>query len=78
MKTQLKEARKILDALQLDQQDQRDACEHLAKLTQELEKPPTEQNQSRIKRYFDGFRAVAPAAAAVLSIAASIVKLSAH
>jgi hypothetical protein len=78
LKRELKEARKILEGLALAQQDKDDVADDLAKLTAELGQPEAQRQPSRIQRYWERIRSIAPSVASALSIAASIAKLTGH
>jgi hypothetical protein len=76
IKQELIAAREALETLSLDQQEKSDAIEHLGKLASELSKPAEQRQSGRIRRYLSGIREIAPPVASVLSIAASLTKLT--
>jgi uncharacterized protein YjbI with pentapeptide repeats len=74
IKHKLKEAREAIEnAKDLSDADKKDAVDQLNNLTAELEKP--EKDESRVKRYWNRIKEVAPTGASILASAASLVKL---
>lgn len=74
IKQKLKEAREAIEnAKDLSGTDKKDAIDQLNNLTAELEKP--EKDESRVKRYWNRIKEVAPTGASILASAASLAKL---
>ena len=74
IKQKLKEARQAIEnAKDLSDADKKDTVDQLNNLTAEMEKP--EKDESRVKRYWNRIKEVAPTVAAILSTAASLAKL---
>jgi hypothetical protein len=73
IKQKLKEAREAIEHSDLPNDDKADAVEQLNRLTAELEKP--EKDDSRVKRYWNRIKEVAPTGASILASAASLAKL---
>ena len=73
VKQKLKEARSAIENSDLSQGDKADAVEQLNNLTAELEKP--EKDESRVKRYWNRIKEIAPTGASILASAASLAKL---
>ena len=73
IKQKLKEAREAIENANLSDADKRDVIDDLNKLTAELQKPG--KDESRVQRYWNNIKAVAPTVAAILSTAASLAKL---
>jgi uncharacterized protein YjbI with pentapeptide repeats len=74
IKQKLKEAREAIEkAKDLSDADKKDAVDQLNNLTAELEKP--EKDDSRVKRYWNRIKEVAPTGASILASAASLAKL---
>lgn len=66
-------AREELEGLNLPPKDKEDVICFLGKLTDEMEDAQPEQ--SRVRRYYEQIKAIAPAVATALSVAASIASL---
>jgi hypothetical protein len=74
IKQKLKEAREAIEnAKDLSDADKADAVDELNKLTAELEKP--EKDESRVQRYWNRIKGVAPTVASILASAASLGKI---
>ena len=73
IKQKLKEAREAIENADLSDADKADVVEQLKNLTAELEKP--QQDATRVQRFWNRIKDVAPTVAAILSTAASVAKL---
>jgi hypothetical protein len=76
LKNELKIARAELEKASLPPEDKGDVAQNLDNLTDELNKPEAERNPSRVRRFLERIKDVAPPIASILSIAASIARLA--